>query len=146
MQLFGTKGQQDNGTSSKSCYGIGRDGTRRDNCCFRTYFSCFRASFPVYNVLFPFRTSFCCLRMSFSCFLVFMGKVIGTSQDRGVCPWIFAPDLVPGQRSKKFQMKHIFSFCKDRTLTNSERFCCMHALYQELDECKGVIVQGSRSS
>ena len=98
MQLFGTKGQQDNGTSSKSCYGIGRDGTGRDNCCFRTYFSCFRASFPVYNVLFSFRTSFCCFRMSFFCFLVFMGKVIGTSQDRGVCPWIFPPALVPGQR------------------------------------------------
>ena len=47
--------------------------------------------------------------------------------------------------SKKLQMKRIFSFCKDRTLTTSDCFRCMHALYQKLDECKGVIVQWSRS-
>ena len=107
---------RDNGTSSKSCHRMGRAGTAcqnpgRDVGLLYHYFfpiiSCFRTSFPVlehpflfYNVISCFRMSYFCFRVSFSCFLVSLGNWFcpGTSRDRGICPGIFAPALVPGQR------------------------------------------------
>ena len=62
--------------------------------CFRTSFSCFRTSFSCFGM------SFSCFGTSFSCFFVPLGRLFcpGTGRDRGVCPVIFAPALVPGQR------------------------------------------------
>ena len=56
-----------------------------------------RTSFTVYNALFLF---FNVLLLFFG---VFFGTLLwpGTSWDRGVCPGIFAPALVPGQRDTR---------------------------------------------
>ena len=99
---FIVPGQRDNGTSSKSCHGAGRDGIFYWLSCpvpghnhfqFFPMISCFRTSFSC------FRTSFSCFRPSFFLFFVFLRKVnllLPLSRDKGT------PGqenfFVPGQR------------------------------------------------
>ena len=81
-------------------------GTGRDNRYFFPMISCF-TSFPVLEILFLFYNILSCIRMSFSCFRTsfscFLVKLFcpGTSWNRGVCPGILSPALVPVHRDSE---------------------------------------------
>ena len=95
---FIVPGQRDNGTSSKSCHGTEQAGTAYQNQGWDVgqdnHYVCQNPGRDAGrdNHYFFSKNGINVQNWKF-----FIGKVI-LSQDRGVCPGIFAPVLVPGQR------------------------------------------------
>ena len=73
----------------------------RDNCYFFPMTFFLQYLFLFLNIIFLFHNILSCIRMFFSCFRTSFSFCPRTSWDKGVCPWIFAPALVPGQRDKE---------------------------------------------